>query len=92
MVEAILDGRRLEGMPPERKPAQAFTALRPVKAKFHKPAPPARSKRPATAKNHLRTAEMIEKIVIISDDAPMTSDFQRHQAMRRKGLPCIVFG
>jgi hypothetical protein len=38
-------------------------------------AQPARSKRPATAKNHYQMAEMIEKIAIMSDLAPMTLDF-----------------
>jgi hypothetical protein len=42
---------------------------------------PIRRKRPATAKNHYRMAEMIEKIAIMSDLAPMTSDFHSQPTM-----------
>ena len=45
-------------------------------------AQPIRRKRPATAKNHYRMAEMIEKIAIMSDLALMNSDFNCQPTLR----------
>jgi hypothetical protein len=45
-------------------------------------AQPARRTRPATAKNRYQMAEMIEKIAIMADLAPMISDFHCQPTLR----------